>query len=258
MIRLKSREQIEAIRKAGKIIAEIFKEARDWAKPSVSALELDGWIADYIRKKGGKSAFKGYRGYPAETCISINEEVVHGIPSSRKLAEGDIVGVDIGVKIGGYYADGAFTFPVGHTSSKGRRLLEVSRCALYEGIAQIRSGNRIGDISSAIQRYAEGHGYSVVRTLFGHGIGEFLHEDPIIPNFGQEERGEKLKEGMVLAIEPMINEGGSEVMVLPNKWTVVTKDASLSAHFEHTVAILDGKVKILTSLLLDEREYLGG
>lgn len=258
MIRLKSREQIETIRRGGKIIAEIFKDARDWVRPSVSTLELDGWIADCIRKKGGKSAFKGYRGYPAETCISINEEVVHGIPSSRKIVEGDIVGIDIGVKIDGYYADGAFTFPVGHTSSRSKRLLEVSRCALYEGIAQIKLGNRIGDISAAIQRYAEGHGYSVVKTLFGHGVGEFLHEDPIIPNFGQEEQGEKLKEGMVLAIEPMINEGGSDVTVLPNRWTVVTKDGSLSAHFEHTVAILDAKLKVLTSPVVDEREYLGG
>ena len=258
MVRLKSREQIEAIQKGGRVIAEIFKNAPDWVKPSMSTLELDQWIADCIRKKGGRSAFKGYRGYPAETCVSINEEVVHGIPSSRRLAEGDIVGIDIGVKIQGYYADGAFTFPVSKISSEKKRLLEVTRGALYVGIGQVKPGNRIGDISSAIQRYVEQHGYSVVKTLFGHGIGEFLHEDPIIPNFGQEERGEKLREGMVLAIEPMVNQGGSEVRVLANKWTVVTKDGSLSAHFEHTIAILDGKVKILTSLLPKEREYLGG
>jgi len=258
MVRLKSREQIEAIQKGGRIIAEIFENARDWVKPAISTLELDEWIADCIRKKGGRSAFKGYQGYPAETCISTNEEVVHGIPSSRKLVEGDIVGIDIGVKIHGYYADGAFTFPVGKVSSKKKRLLEVTRAALYEGIGQIKRGNRIGDISSAIQRYVEEHGYSVVKTLFGHGIGEFLHEDPIIPNFGEERRGEKLREGMVLAIEPMVNQGGSEVRVLPNKWTVVAKDGSLSAHFEHTIAILDGKVTILTSVLPEEREYLEG
>jgi len=258
MVRLKSREQIEAIQKGGRIIAEIFENARDWVKPAISTLELDEWIADCIRKKGGRSAFKGYQGYPAETCISTNEEVVHGIPSSRKLVEGDIVGIDIGVKIHGYYADGAFTFPVGKVSSKKKRLLEVTRGALYEGIGQIKRGNRIGDISSAIQRYVEEHGYSVVKTLFGHGIGEFLHEDPIIPNFGEERRGEKLREGMVLAIEPMVNQGGSEVRVLPNKWTVVAKDGSLSAHFEHTIAILDGKVTILTSVLPEEREYLEG
>ncbi len=258
MVRLKSREQIEAIQKGGRIIAEIFENARDWVKPAISTLELDEWIADCIRKKGGRSAFKGYQGYPAETCISTNEEVVHGIPSSRKLVEGDIVGIDIGVKIHGYYADAAFTFPVGKVSSKKKRLLEVTRGALYEGIGQIKRGNRIGDISSAIQRYVEEHGYSVVKTLFGHGIGEFLHEDPIIPNFGEERRGEKLREGMVLAIEPMVNQGGSEVRVLPNKWTVVAKDGSLSAHFEHTIAILDGKVTILTSVLPEEREYLEG
>ncbi|TET30407.1 type I methionyl aminopeptidase [Candidatus Aerophobetes bacterium] len=258
MVRLKSREQIEAIQKGGRIIAEIFENARDWVKPAISTLELDRWIADCIRKKGGRSAFKGYRGYPAETCISTNEEVVHGIPSSRRLEEGDIVGIDIGVKIQGYYADGAFTFPVGKISSKKKRLLEVTRAALYEGIGQIKPGNRIGDISSAIQRHVEKHGYSVVKTLFGHGTGEFLHEEPIIPNFGKERQGEKLREGMVLAIEPMVNQGGSEVRVLPNKWTVVTKDGSLSAHFEHTIAILDGKATILTSLLPEEREYLGG
>lgn len=183
---------------------------------------------------------------------------MHGIPSSRRLEEGDIVGIDIGVKIQGYYADGAFTFPVGKISSKKKRLLEVTRAALYEGIRQIKPGNRIGDISSAIQRHVEKHGYSVVKTLFGHGTGEFLHEEPIIPNFGKERQGEKLREGMVLAIEPMVNQGGSEVRVLPNKWTVATKDGSLSAHFEHTIAILDGKVTILTSLLPEEREYFGG
>jgi methionyl aminopeptidase len=258
MVRLKSREQIEAIQKGGRIIAEIFENAQDWIKPAVSTLELDRWIADCIKKKGGRSAFKGYRGYPAETCISTNEEVVHGIPSSRRLAEGDIVSVDIGVKIHGYYADGAFTFPLGKISSKKKRLVEVTRGALYEGIGQIKQGNRIGDISSAIQHYVEKHGYSVVKTLFGHGTGEFLHEEPIVPNFGEERRGERLREGMVLAIEPMVNQGGSEVRVLPNKWTVVTKDGSLSAHFEHTIAILDGKVAILTSLLPEEREYLGG
>ncbi len=258
MVRLKSREQIEAIQKSARIIAEIFENAPDWVKPAISTLELDRWIADCIRKKGGRSAFKGYRGYPAETCISANEEVVHGIPSSRRLKEGDIVGIDIGVKMQGYYADGAFTFPVGKIPYKKKRLLEVTRTALCEGIGQIKPGNRIGDISSAIQHYVEKHGYSVVKTLFGHGTGEFLHEDPLVPNFGKERQGEKLREGMVLAIEPMVNQGGSEVRVLPNKWTVVTKDGSLSAHFEHTIAILDGKATILTSLLPEEREYLGG
>jgi len=246
MVRIKSKKQINFIERSGRVIGEIFRRIRDQIKAGVTTSQLDKWIGDFIRKEGAKSAFKGYRGYPADSCISINEEVVHGIPSNRKLKEGDIVSIDIGVNLNGYYADAARTFPVGTVSQGKQRLIRVTRKALYEGIKQAKVGNRVGDISSAIQDYVEKHGYSVVKALFGHGVGEALHEDPIIPNFGQAKKGERLKEGMVLAIEPMVNEGGDEVKVLSDGWTVVTADGSSSAHFEHTVALIDGKARILT------------
>ncbi|MEA3485204.1 MAG: type I methionyl aminopeptidase [Candidatus Aerophobetes bacterium] len=246
MIRIKSREQINSIAKSGRIIGEIFYLIRDQIKDGVTTSQLNKWIGDFIRKKGAKSAFKGYRGYPANSCISVNEEVVHGIPSNRKLKKGDIVSIDIGVNLNGYYTDAARTFPVGKISQAQQRLIRVTRKALYEGIEQAKEGNRVGDISFAIQNYVEKHGYSVVKTLFGHGVGEALHEDPVIPNFGQAKKGERLKEGMVLAIEPMVNEGGDKVKVLSDGWTVMTADGSPSAHFEHTVALVNGKVRILT------------
>ena len=247
MIRLKSKEKIKAIEKSGEIIAEIFQGLRNQVGPSTSTLNLDRWIGDFIRKKGARSAFKGYRGYPAEACISVNEEVVHGIPSTRELREGDIVSIDVGVQLNSFYADAAITFPVGKISAKKERLIQVTRKSLRKGIKQARIGNRVGDISSAIQRYVESHGYSIVRTLFGHGVGEALHEDPVVPNFGRVGQGEKLQEGMVLAIEPMVNQGGAEVKLLPNKWTVVTVDGRPSAHFEHTIAIVHGRLKVLTN-----------
>ncbi len=247
MVRIKSKEKIRAIEKSGGIIAEIFQGLQNQIRPSTTTLKLERWIGDFIRKKGARSAFKGYRGYPAEACISVNEEVVHGIPSTRELREGDIVSIDVGVQLDGFYADAAITFPVGKISAEKERLIEVTRKALYEGMKQVRIGNRVGDVSSAIQRYVEHHGYSVVRTLFGHGVGEALHEDPVVPNFGRVGQGEKLQEGMVLAIEPMVNQGEAEVKVLPNKWTVITADGSLSAHFEHSVALVDGGLKVLTN-----------
>ncbi len=247
MVRIKSKRKIRAMEKSGKIIAEIFQSLQNQVRPSTTTLKLDRWIGDFIKKKGARSAFKGYRGYPAETCISVNEEVVHGIPSTRQLREGDIVSIDVGVQLDGFYADAAVTFPVGRISADKERLIEVTRKALYEGVKQVKIGNRVGDISFAIQRYVECYGYSVVRTLFGHGIGEALHEDPVVPNFGRVGQGEKLQEGIVLAIEPMVNQGGTEVKVLPNKWTVITADGTLSAHFEHSAAIVDGGLKVLTN-----------
>ncbi|RLE06751.1 type I methionyl aminopeptidase, partial [Candidatus Aerophobetes bacterium] len=246
MVRIKSKEQINSIARSGRIIGEIFHQIRGQIKAGVTTSQLNKWIGDFIRRMGAKSAFKGYRGYPAEACISVNEEVVHGIPSIRRLKEGDIVSIDVGVHLNGYYADAAMTFPVGIVSQEKQRLIRVTREALYEGIKQAKVGNRVGDISFTIQSYVEKHGYSVVKTLFGHGVGEALHEDPIIPNFGQPGEGEKLREGMVLAIEPMVNEGGEEVRVSSDGWTVVTVDGSPSAHFEHSIAIINGKARILT------------
>jgi len=246
MIYIKSKREINLIRESGKIIASLFKNIKNKIKEGVSTQELDEWIGDFIKEKGASSAFKGYRGYPTYSCISVNEEVVHGIPSSRKLKEGDIVSVDVGVKLDGYIADAARTFPVGRISEEKAMLLRITREALRRGIEQAKVGNRIGDIGHAIQSWVEKNGCSVVRVLFGHGVGYFLHEDPVIPNFGKAHRGERLKEGMVLAIEPMVNLGKEQVRVLGNKWTVVTVDGKPSAHFENTIAIVNGKPLILT------------
>jgi len=246
MIYIKSQEEINLIRKSGKIIAELFEQIKEKIREGITTLDLDEWIGWFIKKKGASSAFKGYRGYPRYSCISVNEEVVHGIPSSRILKKGDIVSVDIGVKLDGYIADAARTFPVGEISEEKAKLLEVTREALRRGIQQARAGKKIGDISYAIQSWVEKNNCSVVKVLFGHGVGYFLHEDPIVPNFGDAHRGEKLREGMVLAIEPMVNSGKEDVKVLDNKWTVVTTDGKPSAHFEHTIAIVNGKPLILT------------
>ena len=246
MIRVKTKNQICRIRESGLIIAEIFQEVKNIIKPGVTTQEIDEWIGEFIKKKGARSAFKGYRGYPSNCCISINEEVVHGIPSARVIKVGDIVSIDVGVNLDGFIADSAKTFAVGEISEEKARLLRVTEEALYKGIGQMRAGNRVGDISNAIQRHVEKAGFSVVKVLFGHGVGFSLHEDPIVPNFGKAHRGEILREGMVLAIEPMVNAGHEEVKVLDNRWTVVTCDGKPSAHFEHTVAVVDGKPKILT------------
>jgi len=248
MVRIKSKEQIELIGKSGKIMAEIFQKIPNQLNPGVSTDQIDKWIEKFIKDKKGKSAFKGYRGYPECTCISVNEEVVHGIPSSRVLKEGDIVSVDIGVSLGGYITDACMTFPIGNISSLKRKLIKVTKEALYQGIQQARVGNRIGDVSFSIQHWVEKQNFSVVKVLSGHGVGFSLHEDPVIPNFGQPHRGEKIREGMVLAIEPMVNAGEDKVKVLSNHWTVITIDEKPSAHFEHTVGIINGKAKILTCL----------
>jgi methionyl aminopeptidase len=247
MVYLKSPEEIELIGESGKILRDLFSELGSLLQDGMSTAWLDRWIEDYIRDCQAVPAFKGYRGYPNASCVSINEQVVHGIPSERPLHAGDIVSVDVGVKLSGYVTDAARTFAVGDISAEAARLMEVTERALELGIAQARPGNRVGAIGAAVQDWVERHGYSVVRALHGHGVGYFLHEDPAIPNFGQARRGTLLKDGMVLAIEPMVNAGDAEVEVLSDNWTVVTRDRRLSAHFENTVAIVHGQPRILTA-----------
>lgn len=246
LIIVKSKGEIEKIRSAGRIVAETFELLKDFAKPGVTTKDIDRASEEYIRKKGGLPAFKGYRGYPASACTSINNQVIHGIPSSRRLKSGDIIGIDLGVNFEGFFGDAAVTFAVGEISGAARRLMQVTEEALYRGLSMAKSGNRVSDISHGIQAYAESRGYSVVRSFTGHGVGRALHEEPQIPNYGPPGKGPRLKAGMVLAIEPMINAGGWEVDILGDGWTAVTRDGSLSAHFEHTVAVTDGEVDILT------------
>ncbi len=247
MILLKSPHEVEKMRLPGEIVGGAHRKARELVAPGVSTAEIDRIVEGYIREKGGEPAFKGYRGYPASVCVSVNEEVVHGIPGERVLQDGDIVGVDIGVQAGGFYGDAAQTIPVGKVSAKIEELLRVTREALYLGIDQARPGNRIGDVSHAVQSHVESSGYSVVRSLVGHGIGRSMHEDPQVPNFGKAGKGPELKAGMVLAIEPMVNAGTHEVDVLDDEWTVVTRDGEPSAHFEHSVAITEDGPVILTN-----------
>ncbi len=234
---LRGKEEIEAIRVAARLVAETLEMLGREVRPGVSTASLDRLAETFIREHGARPAFKGYRGFPASICPSINAEVVHGIPGNRELVEGDIVGVDVGVEKGGYYGDAAFTFPVGKVSDEATRLLQVTREALMRGVAEAKAGNRVGDISHAIQSYVEAQGFSVVRSLVGHGIGRHMHEEPQVPNYGTPDRGPRLMAGQVLAIEPMVNIGSPDVLTQPDGWTVVTKDGSLSAHFEHTVAV---------------------
>ena len=246
MIELKSEREIRIIRENGKIVGLTLSCLKEKIKPGIKTIELDRLAEEFIAKKNAIPAFKGYRGYPGNICTSINNEVVHGIPGERVLNEGEIISVDIGVLKDGFYADGAWTFPVGEISNQNKRLLEVTLKSLKAGISQAQVGNRLGDISSAVQSEAERNGYSVVRDLTGHGIGRHMHEDPPIPNFGSPGSGLLLKEGMVLAIEPMVNAGGYEIKTLEDNWTVVTLDGTLSAHFEHTIAITQNGPEILT------------
>jgi len=248
MIFLKAPWEIEKMRRSNAVVAEILAALREAIKPGVSTLELNILAEELCAKKGAKPAFKGYRGYPFSLCVSVNEVVVHGLPSKRKLKEGDIVSLDFGALVDGYYGDAAITVPVGKISERAKRLLRVTEEALYKGIEQAIAGHHLYDISAAIQRHAEVHGYAVVRQFVGHGIGRALHEDPQVPNFGKPGRGVKLKAGMVLAIEPMINEGTYEVEILADGWTAVTKDRKLSAHFEHTVAITKNGPEILSKV----------
>jgi methionyl aminopeptidase len=248
VITIKSSAEIELMRQAGRIVAEILAMLGKAIKPGITTIELDSLAMRHIKESNAEPAFLGYCGFPASICASINEEVVHGIPGSRRLQEGDIVSIDVGAFYKGYCGDAAATFPVGEISPQALRLLEVTRGALFRGLQQAIPGNRLTDISNAIQVFTESKGFSVVRDYVGHGIGTEMHEEPQIPNFGLPGRGPRLEKGMVLAIEPMINVGGWEVETLEDRWTVVTKDRSLSAHFEHTVAILEDGPEILTSL----------
>src|SRR5215831_10482958 len=235
------------MREAGRILADAFQVCRDLVKPGVSTLEIEREVEALIRDRKAKPAFKGYRGFPATICASINEEVVHGIPAAkRRLREGDIVGLDLGAIVEGYYADAAVTLPVGEISEEARRLLEVTRESLDLAIAQCRPGKRLGDVSAVVQRHVEAAGFGVVRAFVGHGIGRALHEDPQVPNFGDPGKGPVLRSGMVLAIEPMVTMGHWGVRVLADRWTAVTEDGSLAAHFEDTVAVTEGEPDVLT------------
>jgi len=240
------------MRRANVIVAEVLEELKRHVAPGVTTLELDALAEELTLKKKAIPAFKGYsvagRVYPCSLCASINEEIVHGIPSKRALREGDIIGLDYGVIYEGYYGDSAITVGVGRVSEEAQRLMDVTRQSLYNGIEQLRDGKRLGDLGSVIQRTAESAGYSVVRAFVGHGIGKRLHEEPPVPNYGDPERGLRLREGMVLAIEPMVNAGGHEVAIKEDGWTAVTKDGSLAAHFEHSVAITKNGPYILSQL----------
>jgi len=249
VIPLKTPAEIEAIRRAGVIIGRLFEVLPEHIRPGTTTAAIDRFVEDFIRShEGATPAFKGLYGFPASSCISVNEEVVHGIPTpTRVVKEGDLVSVDVGVKLDGWYADSARTFGVGEIDENARRLLEVTERALYEGIAQAVPGNRLGDIGHAIQSTAEAAGFGGVRDLVGHGVGRAPHEEPQVPNWGRPGRGLRLTPGLVLAIEPMINEGTEEVRTLADRWTVVTLDGKRSAHFEHTVAISESGPMILTA-----------
>ncbi len=246
MIDLKSREEIEKIREAGRLAADCLTLLRELIGPGVADIELDKFVESYLKEHGAEPAFKGYRGYPASICVSINDEVVHGIPSGRKLADGDIVGIDLGTRKDGFFGDAARTIPVGQITREARELMEVTRESLSRGIEMAREGNRLHDISSAIQEHVEKNGFSVVRDFVGHGIGRKLHEEPQVPNFGTPGTGVRLKPGMVLALEPMVNRGGWEVSIEKDQWTVRTRDGQLSAHFEDIVAITENGPDVLT------------
>lgn len=248
MITLKSVREIQLMREAGRVVAQVLEALKAKAAPGITTAELDEEAERLIRKLGAIPSFKGYHGYPATICASINEQVVHGIPDRRRLNEGDILSVDVGAILKGYHGDAAVTLPIGAISPEARRLLEVTEGALWAGIAKARAGLHMGDISAAIQEWVESRGMSVVREYTGHGIGRQMHEDPQIPNFGRAGTGHILREGMTFALEPMVNLGTWKTKVLSDGWTVVTEDGRLSAHFEHTIAVTDGEPLVLTVL----------
>ncbi len=247
MILLKNDEDLLLMRKAGSITAGALNTAMELVKPGETLINIDKAVKKYIEKCGAKPSFLGYGGFPASACISVNDEVIHGIPSDRRLQEGDIVKVDVGAFYKGYHSDAARTFFCGNVSDEAKRLEEITRLSFFEGIKYADSRYRIGDISNAVQQFVEKAGYSVVRQYVGHGVGKNLHEDPEVPNFGRAGKGPRIYEGMTLAIEPMVNEGTYEVDVLDNDWTVITRDGKLSAHYENTVAIGPNGAEILTS-----------
>ncbi len=255
MVVLKSEEELELMRQAGRIVAEVLALIRERVRSGITTLELDALAEEEIRKRGAIPSFKGYPNnvpngnpFPASICASINEELVHGIPNARTLREGDIVSVDCGAIYKGYHGDSAITVPVGQITPESQALLKATEEALYLGIAQARVGNRIGDITSAIQRHVESHGYSVVREYTSHCIGREMHEGFSFPNLGRPGRGMKLRRGMTIALEPMVNAGDWRTRLLEDGWTVASRDGSLTAHFEHTIAIVNGKARILTRL----------
>lgn len=247
MIVLKTERELKLMREAGRISAGALKVAGEAVEPGISTAEIDRIAEKYILSQGAKPNFKGYNGFPATACISINDQVIHGIPSKKQIVkEGDIVSIDLGAVFEGYHGDNAATFAAGDVSPEAQRLMDVTRESLYEGIKMARAGGRIGDISAAVQQYTEARGYSVVRQYVGHGVGASLHEAPEVPNFGTPGRGVRLLPGMTLAIEPMINMGTEKVKVMPDGWTVLTADGALSAHFEHSVVITADGPQILT------------
>jgi methionyl aminopeptidase len=246
MIYIKSASEVDKIEKAGKIVANALQEIKKFVSPGISLLEIDRFAEEYAKKNGARPAFKGYHSYPASICLSVNNVIVHGIPNDYVLQCGDIIGLDYGVELDGYFGDSAITVAVGDVGQDVQKLIDVTKKSLDLGIQQALSGSRIGDISFAIQDYVESFSFSVVRNYVGHGIGRKLHEDPAVPNYGQKGKGLKLEPGMVIAIEPMVNAGSYETSVLSDGWTAVTKDGSLSAHFEHTIAITRTGPRILT------------
>jgi methionyl aminopeptidase len=248
MINLKTDRELTLMRDAGRVVAEALREVTGAIRPGVTTGELDQLVEDLVQKRGARPAFKGYHGYPASICASINHEVVHGIPGLKKLEDGDIISIDIGAEINGYYGDAAVTLPVGEIDVVSSRLLSTTARCLQVGIEQCQKGKRLSDVSHAVQTAAESAGFSVVKDYVGHGIGRQMHEDPQVPNFGRPGRGLRLSPGLVLAIEPMVNVGASAVEVLEDGWTVVTADRSRSAHFEHTVAVTERGPEILTKL----------
>ncbi len=249
MISIKSNREIELMKEAGRIVALAHQAIKPMIKPGISTFDIDQKVEAIVRENNAIPSFKGYGGFPGSACTSLNEEVVHGIPSkTRILKEGDIIKVDIGAQYKGYHGDSAWTYPVGQVSKQTLKLLEVTEQALYEGLKHAKSGARLSDISHAIQMYAESHGFSIVREFVGHGIGKNLHEDPQIPNYGLPNKGTLLKPGMTFAIEPMVNAGKKEVKVLEDQWTAVTVDQSLSAHYEHTILITEEECILLTVL----------
>ena len=246
MVLLKSEREIGLMRDSAKILKEVFLGLKDQLKPGIRTKDIDLKAERLIRSLGAESAFLGYRGFPASVCISVNDEVVHGIPRDRIIKDGDIVSLDMGVKYKGYCSDAARTWPVGKVSDGLKRLIQVTRDALYQGIGAVKLGGKIGDVSHSVQQYVEKHGYGVVRDFVGHGIGRNLHEDPQVPNYGSPGRGIKIEEGLVIAIEPMVNMGKPGVRILEDGWTVVTEDGSVSAHFEETVAMTKNGLEVLT------------
>ena len=246
MIKIKSLHEIQKMRAAGQIVAEVFEVLRPLIVPGITTRELDKIAAEHIKKSGAGCTFHNYGGFPGHVCISVNDEVIHGIPGKRKLLDGDIVSVDVGASIDGYHGDAARTFAVGNISDEAKKLIEVTEASFWRGVEFARPGNRLGDISANIQKFVEENGFSVVRDFVGHGIGSELHEEPEVPNYGTEGRGPRLISGMTIAIEPMVNIGTYQVNTLSDDWTVVTADGKMSAHYENTVLITNNGVEILT------------